>query len=62
MKPFLAQFHIYADSESEVQDLQRSLYDFVSNLYQEGIYVSAPKLTRAVRSAMSNPLIKQYLK
>lgn len=62
MKPFLVKFHLYAESEAEVQNLQRSLYDLVSTLYGEGVYVTAEKLARAVDTFGRNPILKQYLK
>lgn len=62
MKPYLVKFHLYAESEAEVHDLQRSLYDLVSTLYGEGVYVTAEKLTRAVNAFGRNPILKQYLK
>lgn len=62
MKPFQVKFHLYAEDEKEIKDLQCSLYDLVSSLYDEGIYVSANKLTHVIKQFGKSPFIKQYLK
>lgn len=62
MNPYPVTFHLYAESDAEVQELRRALYDLVSSLYGEGIYVTAEKLTRAVRMLGKSSVLKQYLK
>ncbi len=60
MKPYQVTFHLYAEDQSEVNELQKALYDFVSESYEDKIYVTADKLTKVVRSY--SPLIKAYLR
>lgn len=60
MKPYPVTFHLYAEDQSEVNELQKALYDFVSESYEDKIYVTADKLTKVVRSY--SPLIKAYLR
>lgn len=62
MKPFEVKFYLYAEDEAEVNDLQCSLYNLVSSLYREGVYVSAKKLDHFVKQIQKNPAIKQFLK
>ena len=60
MKPYQVSFHLYAEDQSEVNELQKALYDFVSESYEDKIYVTADKLTKVVRSY--SPLIKAYFR
>lgn len=60
MKPYQVTFHLYAEDQGEVNELQKALYDFVSESYEDKIYVTADKLTKVVRSY--SPLIKAYLR
>lgn len=60
MKPYQVTFHLYAEDQSEVNELQKALYDFVSESYEDKIYVTADKLTKVVRSY--SPLIKAYFR
>lgn len=60
MNPYQVTFHLYAEDQSEVNELQKALYDFVSESYEDKIYVTADKLTKVVRSY--SPLIKAYLR
>lgn len=62
MKPYPVTFYLYADDESQVQDLQRTLYDFVNSCYNEKVYVSARRLSQLIKQASNNPILKQYLK
>lgn len=60
MKPYQVTFHLYAEDQSEVNELQKALYDFVSESYEDKIYVTADKLTKVVRSYST--LIKAYFR
>lgn len=62
MKPYKAQFYVYADSEQEVRELEKALHDFTAAQYGKGVLVSATKLTEAVRRFGHNLLITQFLK
>lgn len=62
MKPYQVKFYLYAEDDQEIQDLQCSLYDFVSTLYNEGTLLTASKLKQMIMQFSKNPFIKQYLK
>nr|DAH39127.1 MAG TPA: hypothetical protein [Caudoviricetes sp.] len=62
MKPYKAQFYVYADSEQEVMELEKALHDFTAAQYGKGVLVSATKITEAVRRFGHNLLITQFLK
>ncbi len=62
MKPFKATFYVYADDENEVRELERSLYDFVSEMYDKGRLVTASRLTDAVRQYGGHFLVANFLK
>nr|DAW31545.1 MAG TPA: hypothetical protein [Caudoviricetes sp.] len=62
MKPYKAQFYVYADSEQEVRELEKALHDFTAAQYSKGVLVSATKITEAVRRFGHNLLITQFLK
>lgn len=62
MKPYKAQFYVYAESEQEVRELEKVLHDFTAAQYSKGVLVSASKLTEAVRRFGHNLLITQFLK
>lgn len=60
MKPYQVTFHLYAEDQDEVNELQKALYDFVSESYEDKIYVTADKLTKIVKSYST--LIKAYFR
>lgn len=62
MKPYEVRFHLYADSQDQVNELQSALYDFVSDLYEDGTLVRADKVAALVTKAKTNPFITSYLK
>lgn len=62
MKPFRVQFFLYAESQEEVDDLERALFDFINEKRNMGIAVSATKVCRALNSFKSNILVNNYLK
>ena len=62
MKPFRVQFFLYAESQEEVDDLERALFDFVNEKRNMGIAVTASKVFRALNSFKGNILVNNYLK
>lgn len=62
MRPYQVKFHLYAESDDEVADLQRALYDLVSNLYDEGILLTARKLTQLVSTPGAIAMIKNLVR
>ena len=62
MKPYKVQFFLYAESQEEVDELERALFDFVNEKRNIGIAVSATKVCRALNSFKGNILMNNYLK
>lgn len=62
MKPYKAQFYVYAESEQEVRELEKVLHDFTAAQYDKGVLVSATRITEAVRRFGHNLLITQFLR
>ena len=60
MKPYQVTFHLYAEDQEQVNELQKALYDLVYESYENNIYVTAGKLTKIVKSY--SPLIKAYFR
>lgn len=60
MKPYQVTFHLYAEDQEQVNELQKALYDLVYESYENNIYVTADKLTKIVKSY--SPLIKAYFR
>ena len=62
MKPYKVQFFLYAESQEEVDELERALFDFVNEKRNMGIAVSATKICRALNSFKGNILLNNYSK
>lgn len=62
MKPEPVTFYVYADSEQDIQDLSRALYDFVDGSYRRGVVVTAAKLASLLRQYGMSPIVMQVLK
>jgi hypothetical protein len=62
MKPQKVAFYVYAESEEEVKDLQKTLNDFVRDRYDSGILVTAKSLGIAIKKFGSNFLVTNFLK
>ena len=62
MKPEEIRFYIYANGTNEVQELEKALYDFVLDQYNQGTIVTARMLTDIIKKAAANPVLLQLLK
>lgn len=62
MKPYKIEFYIYADSEAEAREVERAAHAFVSSNYQQGIIVSARKITDALNRFKDNFFVKTFLR
>lgn len=62
MQPYQAKFFIYAESESEVAELERVLYDFVNTKREQGVAVRASKLTEALTKYRDNFFVTNFLR
>ena len=62
MQPYKIEIYVYADNEAEAKEAQQAAYDFVNENYQQGIIVTARKITDAMRKFKDNCFLKQFLK
>ena len=62
MQPTIIKFYAYCESESEAQELEKALYDFVDAKRQQGVAVRAAKLTEALKKYKDNFFVTQFLR
>lgn len=59
MKPFQVQpFNIWAENQAEADEMRQAFIDFIAEHGKQGRYVSAAKVTKAIRNLPNNPLIR----
>lgn len=62
LQPFKIDMYFYANSPEEAIHLSNKMRDFVSEKRNQGIVVSADKLSKAIDMFGNNPLLLNYLK
>lgn len=62
MKPFPVTFYLYAEDEGQIKRLERLLYTFVNTQYQQGVAVTANRLSDMVEKFSGSPIFQQFLK
>lgn len=62
MRPYKVTFYVYADSEDEVQGLQKTMNNFVREKYNNGVLVTAKRLGLAMEKFGNNFLVTNFLK
>lgn len=62
MTPYKATIYIYANGEDEVLEFQQLFYDFVNSKREQGIAVTALKLTQALAKYKDNFFVNNFLK
>jgi hypothetical protein len=62
MKPYKVEIYLYAENEQEVQEATQAAYDFVKNNYNNGVLVTARKVTDIIRKWGNNPLVRNFIK
>ena len=62
MQAYNVAIPIYAESEEEVAAFQKTFYDFVDEKRNQGIAVSAKKLTQALKMFKDNQYFNNFLK
>lgn len=62
MKPVMITFFAYAEDDSDGERLQRELYNFVNEKYNQGILITADKLRNAINRFKDNILVSNFLK
>ncbi len=62
MKPVMITFFAYAEDDSDGERLQRELYDFVNDKYNQGVLITTEKLRNAINRFKDNILVNNFLK
>ena len=62
MKAYKISLFVYADSDDEANALERDLLHFVVDKREQGIAVTAGKLSSALARFKDNVIINNYLK
>jgi hypothetical protein len=55
-------FFAYAEDDSDGERLQRELYDFINDEYNQGVLITADKLRTAINRFKDNVLVNNFLK
>lgn len=62
MKAFqVAPFNIWAESQQEVDEMRMALIEFINEHGKQGRYVTAKKVTEAVRGWKNNAIVKNKI-
>lgn len=62
MKPYKVEIYLYAENEQEAQEATQAAYDFVKNNYNNGVLVTARKVTDIIRKWGNNSLVRNFIK
>ena len=62
MQGYSIQFKVYANSQQEADMAGKAVAQFVDNMAQHGIAVTANKLTAAVQNWGDNIMVKNYFR
>lgn len=62
MQPYNATIPIYAETEDEVKAFEKNFYDFVNEKRNQGIAVSAKKMSQALAMFRDNAYLNNFLK
>lgn len=62
MQGYSIQFKVFANSQQEADSAGRAIALFVDSMAQQGIAVTASKLTAAVQNWGDNIMVKNYFK
>lgn len=61
MKPVMITFYAYAESDADGERLQKELYQFVNQKYEEGFLISANKIRNMLNKFRDSVLVKNLL-
>lgn len=62
MKPYKINIYLYAENEDQAKEAEKAAYEFVKDNYQNGVLVSALKVSEALRKFKNNFLVTNYLR
>jgi hypothetical protein len=61
MKPVMITFYAYAEDDSDGERLQKELYQFVNQKYEEGVLISANKIRNMLNKFRDSVLVNSFL-
>lgn len=62
MQPLPITFYAYCESDAEVKELEKALYDFVNAKREQGVAVRASRLTEALGKFKDNIFVTNFLR
>lgn len=62
MKPYKIQIYVYAENDQEAEQVAQSAKAFVKKKYEQGILITADKLSTALERFADNFIVNQYFK
>lgn len=62
MQPFqVAPFNVWANNQQEVDEMRKAFIDFIDEHGKQGRYVSAAKVTHALRHWKDNAIVRSRI-
>lgn len=62
MKPYKIQIYIYAENDQQAEQVAHSAKAFVKKKYEQGILITADKLSAALDRFADSFIVNQYFK
>lgn len=62
MKPYKIQIYIYAENDQQAEQVAQSAKAFVKKKYEQGILITADKLSAALDRFADSFIVNQYFK
>jgi hypothetical protein len=62
MKPYKIQIYVYAENDQQAEQVAQSAKAFVKKKYEQGILITADKLSAALNRFADNFIVNQYFK
>lgn len=62
MKPYKVELYVYAENDDEVTRLQQSAKAFVRKKFEQGVLITANKLSGALQKFENSIIVNQYFK
>ena len=57
----VAPFNVWADNQQEVDEMRKALIDFIDEHGKQGRFVTARKVTEAVRNWKANAIVRNRI-
>lgn len=62
MKPYKIQIYVYAENDQQAEQVAQCAKAFVKKKYEQGILITADKLSAALNRFADNFIVNQYFK